>query len=229
VDVFSVVLVLGATGLFVVNYLRTGHEGNLGPHNVDAGAVPSAEEDEGDQAFWTLARSGQRIGPANSPVAIVLFSDYACGHAAKLNKGLKKLLARYPQHLSMVVKHFAEVSLRPRFNVTLGALCAEEQGYFREYHFAASEKGQVIDYSNGWHDLAVAVGLPNLPEFDSCVRSRQLLARVERDRRDARELGVEVTPTLFVNGDPIIGAVEIEVLDSIISSHLPDRRGGPTH
>jgi protein-disulfide isomerase len=99
-----------------------------------------------------------------------------------------------------------------------------EQNRFREYHDASFESGRRIDYTTGWRDIANTAGIPDLEEFESCVRSRRLVSKIEQDTTDAARLGVRVAPTLFINGERVIGTAPLEVLDSIVASNFADRR-----
>lgn len=226
VNLVSVLLVLGASVAFALRGIVTvfPDESRTIPDADDRGQATLRTDGISPPEFWGLVTSGQRLGPQDAAVNIVVFSDYGCGFCVQMNETLGHLLERYPQHVSVVVKHLAEVSFRPRFNVPLGALCAGEQNRFHEYHDASFESGRRIEYTTGWRDIANTAGIPDLEEFESCVRSRRLVSKIEQDTTDAARLGVRVAPTLFINGERVIGTAPLEVLDSIVASNFVDRR-----
>ena len=225
-DLASVLIVASAAGLLALRGLNT-----LVPETAwgrsDEAPLRGSSPRSGrisQQEFWALATSGHRIGIEDAPVTVVFFSDYACGFCIELNRTLEILLNRYPQHLALVVKLLTDLSSSTRFNVALGAKCAAEQGWFREYHNAALGAGELIEYSTGWQQVAEAAGIPNALAFSDCVRSRRLEEALRNDDEDAVRLGVRVTPTLFVNRDRVVGSAPLAVLDSIISSAFSGRR-----
>jgi len=65
-------------------------------------------------------------------------------------------------------------------------------------------------------DLAQEIGL-DLMAFDACLKDDVTRAQIERDIQDGRVYGVEGTPTYFVNGRLVRGAVSFEELDEIVS------------
>ena len=68
-------------------------------------------------------------------------------------------------------------------------------------------------------DLAQEIGL-DLAVFEACLLDDATQSRIERDIQDGRAYGVEGTPTYFVNGRLIRGAISFEELDKIISQEL---------
>ncbi len=111
------------------------------------------------------------------------------------------------------------LSIHPdAFKAAEAANCALEQGRFWQYHdtlFANQDALAVEDLKR----YAAALGL-NAAEFDTCVDEGKFRDRVQRDMDEGNRYGVSSTPTVFINGRPVIGAVPLEVYDSIIREEL---------
>ena len=111
------------------------------------------------------------------------------------------------------------LSIHPHaFKAAEAANCALEQGRFWEYHdtlFANQDALAVEDLKR----YAAALGL-NAAEFDTCVDEGKFTDRVQRDMDEGKRYGVSSTPTVFINGRPVIGAVPLEVYDRIIREEL---------
>lgn len=60
----------------------------------------------------------------------------------------------------------------------------------------------------------------DVPRFEACVRARTHTAMVARDREEGDQLGVTGTPTVFVNGRPLVGALEFEVYERAVVEAL---------
>ncbi len=111
------------------------------------------------------------------------------------------------------------LSIHPHaFKAAEAANCAWEQGQFWEYHdtlFANQDALAVEDLKR----YAAALGL-NAAEFDTCVDEGKFRDRVQRDMDEGNRYGVSSTPTVFINGRPVIGAAQLEVYDEIIREEL---------
>ena len=111
------------------------------------------------------------------------------------------------------------LSIHPHaFKAAEAANCAQEQGRFWEYHdtlFANQDALAVEDLKRH----AAALGL-NAAEFDTCVDEGKFRDRVQRDMDEGNRYGVSSTPTVFINGRPVIGAVPLEAYDRIIREEL---------
>ncbi len=173
-----------------------------------------------DEAFNRLASIGDRIGPADAPVTIVVYSDYSCGHCMEFEPALEELLTRFPQHVAIVMKPYLPVvSPIPLVNY-LAAECAAEQGRFAPFNrglFRAAQGGLGFD---SWRRVADSIRMPHFDRFLFCVRSRHYLGRVRSETEEGMRLGVTGTPVSFVNGIRVVGAVPFVVLDSIVASFL---------
>ncbi len=94
---------------------------------------------------------------------------------------------------------------------TQAAECANDQGRFWEYHDTLYAN-QVPRHNIGAFSLenlkrfAEALALDSTA-FDSCLDSGKYTARVTDDTTAARQMGVESTPTILVNGEKVAGTV----------------------
>lgn len=183
------------------------------------GALPEA-------VAGSLALDAPALGPREAPVTVVLFNDYRCGFCGAMHDSLTAMLRRYPQHLRVVVRHYVTSAEDPMYMIALGAECAAEQGAFARYHETAFRIPAVLSYSNAYKAIVDSSRLEGFDHdaFETCVISRRYTGRLNDDREWARRLGVSGTPTIFVNGVPIIGAVPLATLDSVIAAALPKRQ-----
>jgi protein-disulfide isomerase len=98
------------------------------------------------------------------------------------------------------------------------ARCAGSLGRYWAYHdrlFAAQpafERENLVRY-------AVEVGLDR-EAFTRCVDERRFASAVEADVAQARALGIRSTPTVLINGRPLIGAHPVENFRSVIEDAL---------
>ena len=67
--------------------------------------------------------------------------------------------------------------------------------------------------------FAREIGL-DLRRFQDSVRAGKSAARIEEDQRLASRIGAEATPTMFVNGERVEGAVPFATLKAVIDRKL---------
>jgi protein-disulfide isomerase len=104
--------------------------------------------------------------------------------------------------------------------VAAASECANEQGKFWEFHDRVFTVGHEYKVEQIERD-AEAVGA-NLESFRACMRDGRGLEAVKRDVEAGIEAGVTRTPTYFVNGIPIEGAIS-PVMFTELLKNLPDR------
>jgi len=160
------------------------------------------------------------MGKADAKVTIVEFSDFQCPYCAEGSKVIKKLKAKYGDKLKVVMKQFPLPFHTQAKKASLAALCANEQntGAFWKMHdqlFADQSKLA----EDQLKELAVKLGL-NAEQFNKCLDENKHIATVEKDIQDGKSVGVKSTPTFFVNGKLVAGALPVEAFSELIDQEL---------
>jgi protein-disulfide isomerase len=103
------------------------------------------------------------------------------------------------------------VSKHPRARVLAAAAeAAALQGAFWEMHDSLFADQGHLDPPHVW-DRVRALGL-DLDRFEQDRRTAAVTDRVERDFRSGVRAGVVTTPTLFIDGEPLVGVPDRELL-----------------
>lgn len=157
-------------------------------------------------------------GSRNAPITIVEFSDFQCPFCARVSPTIQQLLKQYPGQVKWVFKHFP-LAFHPDAPLAHEAsLAAGEQGKFWEMHDLiflnqrAMKRQDLIKY-------AKQLGL-DLDRFLTALDSGKYQTIVERDKAEGARLGVNATPTFFINGRKLVGAQPISVFQSLIEKEL---------
>jgi protein-disulfide isomerase len=157
-------------------------------------------------------------GSAAAPVTIVLFSDFQCPFCARVSPTLEEVRRTYGEKVRIVWKH-QPLSFHPNaLPAAEAAEAAREQGKFWQMHdrlFAAQRELSPDTYQR----LAKELGL-DMRRFQESVRSGKARARIEEDQRLASRIGAMATPTMFVNGEKVEGAVPFSTLKAVIDRKL---------
>jgi protein-disulfide isomerase len=102
------------------------------------------------------------------------------------------------------------------------AECAGDQGKFWEMHDILFEKG-VKGGVGSFKGFANELGL-NSNEFDECLDSGEMAAEVQKDLKDAIDLGIRGTPEFLINEKSISGALPFSNFKEIIDAELEIKR-----
>jgi len=158
------------------------------------------------------------LGPANAPVTIVEFADFECPACRAEEPLVKQLLRDYPTQVRLV---FREFPLPTHEYAELAAEAAEAagaQGKFWEMHDILYENQQHLTM-NDILGYATTIGL-DVKAFQADLESHKYQAVVQKDVADGQALGVQGTPTFFINGTKYLGALPYDQLTAAVERAL---------
>lgn len=158
-------------------------------------------------------------GPADAPVVIVEFSDFDCPYCQQLQPTLERIRQHYGPQVRSVFRQFPLVSLHPNaWKAAEASLCADEQNKFLAMHAAMFDAQGSLDVAS-LQTMARRLGLDGVA-FDHCLEVDRYHATVQADIDAGLAAGVDGTPTLFINGIPVVGLVPFEDIQDVIKKAL---------
>lgn len=163
------------------------------------------------------------LGPANARVTLVEFSDFECPHCQELYEAMKTVATEYPQ-IRIVYKNFPLTTIHPwAETAAIAGRCAyqESPAAFWKMEGSIFENQDMISPENVWNQLveyATKAGL-NADQFKACMSSDVAKKAVDADHADGLTMGVDSTPTIYINGRPLIGG-DLATLQQYINYEL---------
>jgi protein-disulfide isomerase len=177
---------------------------------------------------------GKSLGAAGAPVTIQLFSDFQCPYCGLYARDFERQLideyvaagqVRFEYRHYIVVD--GNVGGRESRMAAEASECAIEQNEFWNFHnlvFANQEgEGQGAFSNRRLKAFAETLGLDSAA-FNACFDSRRYSQAVTSDEQLARSLGVNSTPTMFINGRRIENPLDYETIKQVIESLLAAAR-----
>lgn len=166
-------------------------------------------------------------GPDDAWVTIVEFADFQCPYCGSVVPTLARVDAERPDVVRWVFKHLP-LSSHPRAMAAgIAAECAHEQGLFWVMHDMLYDRQNALSDA-ALEDYAEAVGV-DLEPWRACLASDRPKQAIAADRKQAATAQVNATPTFFVNGTPIVGALPLEnFLDAVDDAHEKAKASGMT-
>ena len=158
-------------------------------------------------------------GADKAQVTIVKFEDFECPFCNKVQPTLNEVLKRYDGRVRIVHKDLPLEAIHPQAQLAAeGARCAGDQGRFWEYHDILYAKSPKLA-ENNLKAYAKDLGLDTV-KFDQCLATGRHKAAVQKDLAEGAKLGLTGTPTFFINGREISGALPVESFAAIIDEEL---------
>ncbi|HEY0095462.1 MAG TPA: thioredoxin domain-containing protein, partial [Archangium sp.] len=157
-------------------------------------------------------------GPKNAPITIVAFSDFECPFCGRVLPTLKQIEDEYKGKVRVAFKNQPlpfHANAKP---AAAAALAANEQGKFWEYHDKLFQNQRALDRAS-LEKYAQELGL-NMGQFKAALDSGKFDAQVTADMNEATRVGVNGTPTFFINGRSVVGAQPVEAFKRIIDEEL---------
>lgn len=166
------------------------------------------------------------FGAAAAPVALVVFSDFQCPVCKEEAQILRKNLATsFGGKVRVVFKDFPLDSVHNwARTAAIAGRCVFRQNpaaFWDFFDWVYENQGQIgMDNINSkLQTFATEKGLDGM-QLGRCIDGKATEPEVDKSIAEGRALQVAATPTVFVNGRRIEGAVQWQVLEQLINLEL---------
>ncbi len=170
----------------------------------------------------TVSESDHIRGALDGKVTLVEFGDFQCPACGAYEPLVRKVVADNPTILKVVFKHFPLTQIHQ--NALLAAKASEAaalQGKFWEMHDI------LYDHQKDWASslnardffltYATTIGL-DTTKFTTDLGNKDIEAKILAEYQEGSRLGVQGTPTFFLNGTKIESPQTPEAFDALIKA-----------
>jgi protein-disulfide isomerase len=140
-------------------------------------------------------------GAATAPVTLIEFTDFQCPSCAAMQPVIERLMTEYEGRVRLVVRDFPLSQHAHARKAAEAAEAARAQGKYWEYARLLFANQQSLEVPK-LKEYATQVGLDRA-RFDTALDADQTLNKVLIDLNEGNRLGVNATPSFFVNGRPL--------------------------
>jgi protein-disulfide isomerase len=157
-------------------------------------------------------------GNSDARVVVKEFSDFQCPACEAGAKSMKLLIEKFGDQIKFEYKHFPLTSIHENaFNAALASECANDQGKFWELHDKMFDNQDSLKKDDLKLFASQIDGIDTV-SFDACLDSRAEKSIVDADVDEASELGVQGTPTFFINDKEVENytLLEEEIQESLL-------------
>ncbi|MEQ9144135.1 MAG: DsbA family protein [Parvibaculaceae bacterium] len=218
-------LVIGAAALLavvliVIGYLNSGSSPNPASAN-------GAESNEAADALSVEGPLGDiAMGSPDAPVTVYEYASLTCNHCAAFHlQSLPPIKEKYIDtgKVRWVIRAFP---FDPAATAAvMMARCAGEDRYYKFLDVLFEQQPQWAFQGNPGENLEniAKQGGFSSEAYNACIQNEEIFDHVRAVQTRAQEVhGVRSTPTFFVNGEKVEGAVPFETFEEVLLKHLPE-------
>jgi protein-disulfide isomerase len=171
----------------------------------------------------TIRNVGQpSMGTVGAPVVLSVYTDYQCPYCRDQAKVLRaNLLKSYPKEVRMFVHDFPLEQIHPwAKTAAIAGRCTMLQGednYWKYHDWVFDNQGNLglETFRSTLMTWAPQNGMDAL-QLGRCLDSKETEPQVDKDLAEGKLLGLNSTPTVYINGRKLAGSVSWEQLKKII-------------
>ncbi len=184
-----VVIILGAFGTMALASRHT--------------TLPSGYAVAQDTVNFTITDQDHAEGPANAKATLIEFADFQCPACGAYFPFLERLHTDFPNDLRIVYRYFPlrQIHFQAQ-NAAQVAEAAGLQGKFWEMYtelYTNQQKWVNSAGKSAFDEYAKNIGL-NMDQYNADVDSRKVKDRIDLDLKNGNDIGINGTPTFYLNG-----------------------------
>lgn len=160
-----------------------------------------------------VREDSNKIATDGAKVTIVEFGDFQCPACASAHPVVKQLVGDNKGQVNFVFRNFPLTNIHANAIVSAMAVeAAGEQGKYWEMF------GKVYETQDKWSESKTAIDIfveyakemeLDVDKFKKAIEENKFKDKIDRDFSDGQILGVNATPTFFVNGEMVVGITDL--------------------
>jgi protein-disulfide isomerase len=164
------------------------------------------------------------IGPKNAKVTLLHYFDYQCPFCSRVSPAIDQIAKDYPDSVRIVYK-MHPLDMHPNaMPAAEAAMAAAAQGKFIEMHHKLFENQQQLTRET-FLSLAKDIGL-DVTRFTKDLDAHTYAAAIQKDAKEAEDIGASGTPASFINGRYVSGAKPYGNFKDLIDEELGWAKAG---
>ena len=165
------------------------------------------------------------LGKATAPVKLDEWEDFQCPYCDEYTLNVEPhLVSQYVTNGQLqITYHDYSFIGAESFSAAVAARCAGDQGQFwayKEYLFSNQGTENGGKFNQAFFDQVAKQLRLNQASFDTCLSDPSTMSAVQAETNQGKQLGIQGTPTLFVNGKQYTGGLDLSSVSAAIDAAL---------
>lgn len=161
------------------------------------------------------------LGPDNAQFTLVEFSDFQCPYCARSVGTVKEFMKKNPGKIRLVFRNMPLPNHSKAPDAAKASLAAGEQGRFWDFReklmSAQGEWSSSADHKRLFAKYAKEMAL-DIGKFERDMGKPEFQKKIDDDIAFAHTIGVNGTPTYFLNGVRITGSRDLAYFDKVLTA-----------
>lgn len=159
------------------------------------------------------------LGNSKAQITIVEFADFECPYSREEFPIFREMASKYGNRVQFIYRDFPLEDIHKNARrAALAANCAGAQNKYWQMHdkiYLSADALTDADLARYGQEIGLDANI-----FAACLIDPLGNAEIDQDLADGVGLGVRGTPTFFINGQKIEGAIPRDVFDRLLSASL---------
>ncbi len=165
------------------------------------------------------------IGKKDAKVQVITFSDFQCPYCSRGADTMHQIAKKYGSKVVVAFKHYPlpfHERAGPASEMSLCVKKVSGDSKFWKFHDIAFKNQDKLDNEN-LLKFAKESGADEA-KVKECYDKGEFKAAVAKDAEYGNKIGVRSTPTFFINGQMVAGALPIEQFSEMIDEELNSKK-----
>lgn len=174
----------------------------------------------------------KQMGASDAVVEIIEYTDFECPACGMAYQILSQIKSHYAGKINVKFKHYPLNYHKSAMSAHRAAECANSQGKFWLFYdlLYQNQREWIGRDPVVFEAYAQALGL-NEQHFKDCFRSPEPDLRIQAEMQEAREKQVNATPTFFINGERVVGSLNlgkrgVEIIEQTLKTKTSSKNKG---
>lgn len=164
----------------------------------------------------------------NSPFDIEVYTDFTCPYCREVHPSVEKLISAYGQRVRFVFRPMLSGERLGSRPAAVASFCVyrQEPGRFMEFARKLFERQEALAAGeDGVRMLAAEMGMPDR-KFKDCLSDETIRSAMLAGTQAAMERGIQNTPTVLIDGVPVIGNHDYATYANVVEQVFTARKAG---
>lgn len=187
---------------------------------------PPAVSKEEARSILAVKNDDWVKGPEEASITLIEYLDFECEACRAYYPITKQLKEEYKDKIRFIVRYFPLPGHKNSMTSALAVEAAGKQNKFWEMHNVLYERQKdwgekAVSDPSIFETYAKQIGL-DMDKYKNDISNKELRDRIDRDKNSGISLGIQGTPTFFINGERIPNPKGYEDFKSIVDGLMPE-------